>query len=539
MPLFDEDETGKNELGVDIEVTGIGERLQSIISGGKADIKRIQRANKEYVIVTARVKMDTDEFQEFTLELKTSTPNFRFDKDGSMTGTKNAWYRLKDPVKSIPKSNAPTSDGVEEQEEHIPGEAPLTYDVKAKAILLTYNLPLEIATPTVSPQDQQELFDAYVEANDMSQISKWSLCLEKGSRLHCHAYFESTKQFDCRLSRFSVILLEQNCPPSDVQCNKVKGSGYRAAADRGHFYVQCIFKNTHLHQQNNYQAGIDFSVKTQWINDLWSKGKIDDDKVLECAAYYKCLTHSFQDMVTRTVQKNKEIEKRNKIQKRRMELQQLKTPFKTFPEIDMWLCQYVKLQFRYNFLVVHGSESKLGKTELVQSYFKNPFMHKDVVCWTGYDDDKHDAVIFDDVKDIYDYILAHKALFQASGTAQTQTSATNMYARTIDVTQKPLIITSNHSPEGNWIMGNSVRINVDCKTYLSTMEEYEHGWNLLNTVAYGSFVPPPVDASLLTPVEYGACLERLWSGLLMSAEEKTHLDRCAVALDELAVDEMM
>ena len=115
-----------------------------------------------------------------------------------------------------------------------------------------------------------------------------------------------------------------------------------------------------------------------------------------------------------------------------------------------------------------------------------------------------------------------------------------MYARTIDVTQKPLIITSNHSPEGNdWIMSNIVRINVDCKTYLSTMEEYEHGWNLLNTVAYGSFVPPPVDASLLTPVEYGACLERLWSGLLMSAEEKTHLDRCATALDEMAVDEMM
>eukprot|EP00966_Prymnesium_polylepis_P018253 420663-Prymnesium_polylepis.2 len=40
----------------------------------------------------------------------------------------------------------------------------------------------------------------------------------------------------------------------------------------------------------------------------------------------------------------------------------------------------------------------MGKTELARSYFQNPFEHRDAVCWAGYDEDKHDVIIFGDVK---------------------------------------------------------------------------------------------------------------------------------------------
>ena len=143
----------------------------------------------------------------------------------------------------------------------------------------------------------------------------------------------------------------------------------------------------------------------------------------------------------------------------------MKTAHKPFPVIDKWLEQYKKTWFRYTFLILWGP-SKMGKTELARSYFKNPFEHRDNVCWTGYDDERHDAIIFDDVKCVYRYIRENRALFQGCDCAVVQTSATNVYARTIDVAQKPIVVTTNDRPWGDdWIRANSVQVEINEPTY--------------------------------------------------------------------------
>ena len=63
---------------------------------------------------------------------------------------------------------------------------------------------------------------------------------------------------------------------------------------------------------------------------------------------------------------------------------------------------------RYNFLILHGP-SKTGKTQLAKSLFSNPFVHTDAICWAGYDEDKHDAIIFDDVKFVFKHISEAKS----------------------------------------------------------------------------------------------------------------------------------
>jgi hypothetical protein len=95
-----------------------------------------------------------------------------------------------------------------------------------------------------------------------------------------------------------------------------------------------------------------------------------------------------------------------------------------------------------------GAHADCGKTEFARSLFRNAFLHRDSISWTGYDEDVHDAVIFDDIKCVYKIVSDNRALFQASGTAMQQTSATNVHALSVDVTAKPIVITSNYEPRG-------------------------------------------------------------------------------------------
>jgi hypothetical protein len=362
-----------------------------------------------------------------------------------------------EPASFWPDGDEPDA-GSDADEEYMPGQAPPCFHVKAKAVLLTYNN---------LPDGIENSFDEFVAAFEpfLDTVARYSVCLERGERVHGHAYLEARKQFDCSLKHFTLASLGDECVPGDCKANTVKGSGYRVAADRGHNYVQCIYKNTHLHQSNNYEAGEGFLVKTQWIQTLWGQQKINDDKVLECAAYYRCLTPALEGMVRITLQKRKQKEKGEKAEVRRKLLQGETLPFKVFPQIDEWLRSFEQVTFRYKFLILHGERSQIGKTEKARSLFKTPFIHRDSVCWNGYDENIHDGIIFDDVFVIYKYISENRALFQAGSSVTVQTSPTNAYALTVDVTQKPIVVTTNDAPYGDWILANSVTVHVNEPTW--------------------------------------------------------------------------
>lgn len=351
------------------------------------------------------------------------------------------------------------------------------FAVKSKAILLTYNdLPTDM---TIA-----RLEKAVRSATFMKNTWRWSICLEQGSRVHAHAYFEAKKQYDCSLSQFTIgIHPEVNesasqeetyyeSVPSDCQSNLITGSGYRPAADRGHFYVQCRYKNTHIAERNNYEAGKDFIVKTQWIQTWWQQQKVDDNKILPGAGFYRCCTPALEAMVRHSVTKRRVELKADKREQRMKVLMAMKRPHKKFPLIEAWREQYTHVNFRYKFLILWGP-TRMGKTELARSFFSNPYEQRDSTCWNEYDADKHDAIIFDDVKFVYKYISDNRSLFQAGGWVTVQTSATNMFAMEIDVTQKPIIVTTNAEPTGDWILGNSISMKVDTPTF--EMDQSESG----------------------------------------------------------------
>ena len=321
----------------------------------------------------------------------------------------------------------------------------MTFEIKARGILLTWNVP--------ENSDFGD-FREWIIRKTLDNGDSVSICHERGSHEHFHAYIHRDKQIDCSIKNYEYINVTPNCQP-----NKVTGSGFMNAVKRGHFYVSCIYKNTYITGWSNFPPNVAYVVKSQWIVDMIATDKIDIDQAEECLAYYVCLTPQLQAMYTLTRNKLKTIKKREYRAERARILESRKRPFKEIDGIAEWKVQYNQVEDRYHFLVLFGP-SRTGKTQLAKSLFSNPFVHKDSICWTGYNEDEHDAIIFDDVKYIFKHISEQKSLFQAGGIVTVQTSATNMYALDIDVAGKPIIVTTNTDPEGEWIMANSFAIGI-------------------------------------------------------------------------------
>jgi len=320
------------------------------------------------------------------------------------------------------------------------------FQIKAKAVLLTYHIETDLCP------DLQTFISTF--SDFLHDSDRVSYCRERGSSNHFHVFLERMKQIDCSSKHFNLF----DCNPN-AQPNLCKGSGFRLAADRGHFYVYCEYKNTHLESQATWMPCEDYVVRSKWIMDLWGKNKINDDQVIPCLAHYKCLTPATEAQIRMSVARKKSDDK---ALHKRARMARLTSTLQTFipnSHVDSWKLSYDTESFRYKFLTLVGP-SRLGKTQYARSLFTNPFVHSDSICWHGYDEDHHSCVIFDDVKSIWKYVSDNRALFQAAGDVTVQTSATNLYAICVDVFAKPLIITTNSEPTSDWAIANSLIVHV-------------------------------------------------------------------------------
>lgn len=321
-----------------------------------------------------------------------------------------------------------------------------SFRVNCKACLLTYN-----CDEHVTYSEWRDLLLAKCKDGD-----RVSTCHEKANRNHFHAYIERLKgRIDCALKHFEIMDTMPNC-----QCNKVKGSGFRIAADRGHFYVVCQHKKSQITFDTNWQPCHDYAVKAKWPLDMWRTEKIADDRIVECLAFYKCLDPRDKQMIECTVSQTKQKRKLEAIAERKVRIRAAFKPFPIIPLVEEWYAQYLSELARYKFLILWGP-SRTHKTEFVKARLgANVFTHHDCVSWNGYDDEYHTAVVFDDVKSIYKYVSDSRHLFQANDMATVNTSATNCYARQIDVVGKPLVITTNEEPTSDWILANAFILEV-------------------------------------------------------------------------------
>lgn len=320
------------------------------------------------------------------------------------------------------------------------------FQLKCKSVLLTYHEAISL-----------EIFQALPV---WDRVQYFSYCVEKeGEDQGSHLYLDFWKQVDHGLDNW-LIPGRKRCNASP---NRVKGSGHRAARERGHFYVQCKHKLGKVDVQTNFPAGKAFVVKTHWVYILFQQGKLTPGKEIECAHFYKCLTPSFKQNIELYSRMSQSAERDEHFAKRRKVLKKLSN-WKNIPAgIATWKKQYDEIQNRYTFLWLWSNESMqwVGKTEYVKSIFPDAWIHDGAVSWSGYNPNHHSAVVFDDVSDVCDYIKKNKPLFQANREkCVVNSSATNMYALEVDTCDKPIIVLANFGPKAGWTLCNSTVIEL-------------------------------------------------------------------------------
>jgi hypothetical protein len=218
---------------------------------------------------------------------------------------------------------------------------------------------------------------------------------------------------------------------------------------------------------------------------LFQSGKIAIEDVIDCAAEYNCLTVPGKRDMECLIAQKREMKTRVKRQQVKDHLDSTLVEFKSYAEIDKWKEQYLTMLTRYKFLVIYGTKSNTGKTELAKSLFKNAHIMRGSIDWKSYDDDKHDAIIFDDIKglNIYSYISDNRALFQAGCDTYpvhtTSNGGANAYAFNVYVYRKPMIVTTNFAVmkefkgHPTWAYQNCHILHITCDThYKNTPKEH-------------------------------------------------------------------
>lgn len=323
------------------------------------------------------------------------------------------------------------------------------FRLQCKCVILTYQAKI----------DEIDI-ESYLR-NDKTKAITW--CHEEGSRVHTHVCYEHSKKMDRSLKSFYI-----NGVKCDARVCRATGSAYIPHRDRMHFYVICIFKNTHIASGSCYQPNKDYVVKLQWIKTLWQKGKVD--RPIECAVYYLCITEPFRRDVALQMALSQSSKRKEHHERRERLLKKARTPYKKFAEIELWKSQYeffgseLPLE-RYKFLYVHGA-SRLGKSKLVKSYFKNPFVCSQTVSWHKYSPDEHDGIIFNDISLLDRYIYDHHDLLQCAEIQTINNSATGCYEKQLDIVDKPLIFTGEHAlVPCPWVDVNCITCEITELTY--------------------------------------------------------------------------
>ena len=325
----------------------------------------------------------------------------------------------------------------------------------------------------------------------------WSMCHETGAQLHTHVYIQCSFQQNLPLNNWSVPAFSSDGEPMlDDEGNRViyrpncqvcsaRGRSYIRSADRGHFYVVCIFKNTHVWSDTNYPPLVGYTVDTAWLATMWRQSKIDSARMEDAMSAYRCATKHLEFCVRMALAYTSTQVRMSWKLSRTKEIASNRQPFRECKAFTEWMRLHKLVRERYPFLWIVG-DSLLGKTQWARAQFRNPFVHFGGVNWTSYDALIHDAIIFDDCscadRSMDSIVMGMKQVFQASlQLADVNNSNTNCYARRVDVAAKPMIVLSNgeQRPHSDWVLANCDYIEFTSMAYGQPVENW---WNWVGMV---------------------------------------------------------
>lgn len=316
------------------------------------------------------------------------------------------------------------------------------FRIQVKAFRATYQIR------EMTKDDLDRMYDHFTSDEFYVGESEVTCSLEltKTGETHAHMYYyRKDRPIDCLKSHFAWMGHDNpNISNNTQRCSK-------DSIKQGHFYQVNRWKTDTVHTRTNTEIT---TVPYKWIKNMAIEGKMKYEDIPACAShYYAWGAVAKRDWETQKDEmKNQGLHER--VEKRRKLLDAKRKTFKHYEQIIAWAQQYEEDLDRYDFLVIWGEKTKTGKSQLARSMFKNPFLHCNVINWKkdgGYDYDIHDGVVFNDVPNIYQYILDNKEMFTANCDIHTvHTSAAsggnNWNARDIWLAGTPIIITSNYDP---------------------------------------------------------------------------------------------
>ena len=220
--------------------------------------------------------------------------------------------------------------------------------------------------------------------------------------------------------------------PAGLGQRKPRGASFLEASNRVHFYVVAAKIGT-LRTDHNYKPWTNYRVAGKWLDDLWTDRKLDHSTYLDLALQVRLGFASRKRDLDMVLAREADSRIDQTIAEVDGELDKLKAPFRTFPEVTAWEDSFLLLDFRWKLLAL-VADSASGKSSFAESLFAKPYVltvedaeHLDL---RDFDRDRHDGIVLDNVNS-WQQLLSWRALLQARN-AKTRggQSATNVYAYT-------------------------------------------------------------------------------------------------------------
>lgn len=255
---------------------------------------------------------------------------------------------------------------------------------------------------------------------------------------------------------------------------QARGSGYVEAVNRGHFYCWAPKRGT-LRTASNWKPFRDYRVSGRWLEDLWGDRKLTHETYMDLSLKVRrghaARKRDFDTVVAdeRTRRVDERIASVNK------QLEKIKAPFRSFPEVTAWEDSFLHLNFRWKLLVL-CADSSSGKSNFAESLFENPYVltveeaeHLDL---RAFEYEAHDGIVLDNVNS-WGQVLKWRAVLQARNAKSTGgQSATNVFSYAQYLYGVPIVVTidldaadshlSNplHEQRSRWICKNCVVIRL-------------------------------------------------------------------------------
>ena len=262
--------------------------------------------------------------------------------------------------------------------------------------------------------------------------------------------------------------------PTPSGGKKARGKSLLEASNRGHVYVWAPKKGT-LFRGTNYKAFEDYRVLGKWLDDLWTDGKLSHasyhDLALQVRVGFAARKRELEQVLA--AEREERVDTRLVVVAH--ELERLKAPARSLPEVHEWESSFLQLDFRWKILLLWG-DSASGKSTFAEGLFANPHVitveESTNLDLKAFDFETHDGIVLDNVNSFAQLLMWRAILQGRNAKSKGGQSATNMFAypqylfgvavvATVDLDAPDgYLMDTEHKDHSKWLVKNTVCVRL-------------------------------------------------------------------------------